>query len=146
MGRALRRHRSEGRSTDRIPFHALVHITTEDGKPAAPLARCTEIGLGGLRISAAEGLPPQTRVHISMRLSSGRLFTAAGHIAWSKQTIHPSLFGTPTGRDDDALFGIAFDNQSPEDLLPITGLFDARDRERQRARRIRRRNGLPTRT
>lgn len=44
---------------------------------------------------------------------------------------------------EDALFGIAFDNQSAEDLLPIPGLFDARDRERQRARRIRRRNGLP---
>lgn len=44
---------------------------------------------------------------------------------------------------EDALFWIAFDNQSAEDLLPIVGLFDAQDRERQRARRIRRRNGLP---
>ena len=71
---------------------------------------------------------------------------AAGHIAWSKQTTHPSLFGAPTGRDDDALLGIAFDNQSPEDLLPIAGLFDAGDLERQPARRIRRRNGLSVHT
>ena len=143
MTTAFRRHRSEGRGSDRIPFHALVHITTDDGKPAAPLARCTQIGLGGLRVYAAEGLPPRTRVRVSLRLAPGPLFTAEGHVAWSKQTIHPRLFGTPSERDDDALFGIAFDAPSPEVLLPIARLFDARDREKQRAHRIRRLHGLP---
>ena len=53
-------------------------------------------------------------------------------------TLRPSLFGTPTGRNDDASFGIAFDNISTEDLLPIARLLSARENERRHARRIRR--------
>jgi hypothetical protein len=88
-----------------------------------------------------ESLPHQSRVNISIRLSQGRLFMAAGHVAWSKQTIHWSPSGTPTGRDEDALLGIVFAEQPPQDLLPVARLFDPRARERQRARRTSRRNG-----
>lgn len=143
MGRALRRHRIDTRATARLPLAAPVHVTTEAGKAVAPLARCTEIGLGGLRITAAEGLAPGEAVHIALRLPSGRIFEIDGRVAWSRQTLHPALFGSPTGRDDDAHLGIAFAAVPEEALLPIARLFTARDRERQRARRIRRLHGLP---
>ena len=143
MGRALRRHRTDTRTSERLPLHAAVHLTTDDGKPVAPLARCTEIGLGGLRVSAAEGLAPGARVHVALRLPSGRAFEIEGRVAWSRQTLHPALFGSPRGRDDDADFGIAFDATTPEAMLPVARLFVARDRERQRARRLRRLHGLP---
>jgi hypothetical protein len=141
MGRALRQHRNDSRNASRLPLHASLFVTTLDGKPAAPLARCTDIGLGGLRVAAAEGLPPGTPVRITLRLPSGRIFTSLGHIAWLTQTLHPVLFGAPRGRDDDAIFGIAFDCASPSDLLPIARLFAARDQERARAHRIRRLRG-----
>ena len=143
MGRALRRHRTDTRTTPRLPLCAAVFVTTDDGKPVAPLARTTEIGLGGLRLTAAEGLAPGARVHVALRLPSGRIFEIDGRVAWSKQTLHPALFGTPTGRDDDADLGIAFDPTREEALLPIARLFVARDRERMRANRIRRIHGLP---
>jgi hypothetical protein len=141
MNRAFRPHRIDSRHTDRIPLHARLFLTTLDGKPAAPLARCTNIGLGGLRAAACEGLPPGTAVQIQLRLPTGRVFSSRGHIAWLKETLHPALFGAPRGKDDDATFGIAFDHVSNEDLLPIARLFAAREQERSRARRIRRRYG-----
>ncbi len=141
MGRAIRQQRNDTRQGERISLHAKLSLRTLDGKPTAPLSRCTNIGLGGLRVSAAEGLPPGTPVRIELLLPSRRIFASLGRIAWSKQTLHLSLFGLPRGRDDDAHFGIAFDGTSPESLIPIARLFSARDDERARARRIRRLRG-----
>lgn len=145
MRRALRRHRNDTRGTERLRLQAALRIVTLDGAPAAPLARCVEIGLGGLRAVAAKGLAPGERVHVAVRLPSGRVFEIDGRVAWSRQTLHPRLFGSPRGRDDDADFGIAFDVAAPEEMLPIARLFTTRDRERQRARRIGRLHGLPIR-
>lgn len=143
MPRALRSHRNPRRTAERIPLHARLQLRTVDGKPVAPLSRCTNIGLGGLRVSAAEGLAPGTPVQVSLKLPSGRLFETHGHVAWSRTTLHPSILGTPRGNDDDASFGIAFDDVSTQALLPIARLLVARDGERRRARRIRRLHGLP---
>ena len=54
MGRALRQHRTDTRASARLPLCAPVQLTTDEGKPVAPLSRCIEIGLGGLRIAAAQ--------------------------------------------------------------------------------------------
>ena len=143
MGRALRRHPNPSRDSARIPLYARIHVTTDDGKPAAPLARCTEIAMGGLRVSAAEGLPPGTPVQLALQLPSGRVFEASGSVVWSRQTLHPSMFGSSADHDDDAVFGIAFNATSPEALLPIAQLFAGLNRERAKARRIRRMRGLP---
>jgi hypothetical protein len=143
MPRAIRRHHTDTRATERLPLHAPLHVRTVDGKPAAPLARCTEIGLGGLRVSAAEGLAPGERVHVALRLPSGRIFAVDGVVAWSRQTLHLAIFGSPEGMDDDAAFGVAFAPNDADDLLPIARLFAARDGELRKARRIRRMHGLP---
>ncbi len=134
-----RRHK---RSGERIPLHAALHITTADGKPAAPLSRSTNIGLGGLCVTAAEGLALDTPVLLAMKLPSGRTFRARGRVAWLMTTLHHSLLSTPTGRDDDAIFGIAFDGTSTSSLLPIARLLAAREAERRRARRIQRIHSL----
>jgi hypothetical protein len=138
MHTSTRQRRNPGRSGERIPLYARLHLTTVDGKPVAPLGRCTNISLGGLRVTAAEGLPPGTVVQIEVRLPSGRVFRSRGRVAWLMTTLHPSLLSTPTGKDDDARFGIAFDDVSPQTLLPIARLLAARDAERRRAKRIRR--------
>lgn len=143
MGRALRGHRTDTRTSPRLPISAPIHVTAADGKPVAPLSRCTEIGLGGLRITAALGLLPGEPVHLVLRLPTGRLLEIDGRVAWSRQTLHPALFGSPTERDDDADLGIVFDSVSEEALLPIARLFAARDHERRRAQRLRRLLGLP---
>ena len=138
MHSTIRQKRNPGRGSERIPLHARLHLTTTDGKPVAPLGRCTNISLGGLRVIAAEGLPPGTVVEIELQLPSGRMFRSRGHVAWLLTTLHPALLGTPTGRDDDAKFGIAFEDVSTQTLLPIARLFAAREAERRRAHRIRR--------
>lgn len=143
MSAALRRHRRHTRDGDRVRVHAAIQLTTDDGKPAAPLARCVEIGMGGVRVSAADGLPPGTRVHVALRMPHGARIEIGGRVAWSRQTIHPALFGSPRGEDDDALFGVAFDVVHDDRLMPIARLFAARERELRRARRIRRLHGLP---
>jgi hypothetical protein len=116
-------------------------LTTLDGQPVAPFARCTDIGLGGLCASASEGCPPGTNLHLDLRLPSGGHFATRGQVAWIKQTLHPSILGSPRGSDDDAIFGIAFAPGSPQDFIPIARLFAARDHELARARRIRRLHG-----
>ena len=138
MHSTKRQRRNPGHGGERIPLYARLHLTTVDGKPVAPLGRCTNISLGGLRVTAAEGLPPGTVVQIELQLPSGRLFRSRGRVAWLMTTLHPSLLSTPTGRDDDARFGIAFDGVSTQTLLPIARLFAAREAERRRAQRIRR--------
>lgn len=143
MNIRTRQHRLPGRTGGRIRLRSRLQLTTLDEKPIAPLARCTNISLGGLRGTAAEGVPPGTVVRIELRLPSGRPFKALGRVVWLMTTLHPELLGTPTGRDDDACFGIAFDDVSTQSLLPVSCLFDARDAERHRARRIRRLHGLP---
>lgn len=143
MGTALRRHRSNTRAGDRLRVHAAIQLTTADGKPVAPLARCVEIGLGGLRVVGDEHLAPGTRVHVAVRLSHGIRVEVDGRVAWSRETLHPALFGAPGSRVDDAEFGIAFDAAPTERLLPIARLFAARDGEKRRARRLRRLHGLP---
>lgn len=142
MTRAIRQHRTNPRASERIPLFARLEITTLDGKPLAPLSRCTNIGIGGLRATAALGLTPGTAVHVAVELPTGRVFEGRGRVAWCRTTVHPALFGSPRGMDDDALFGIAFDDPSPDALLPIARLLVARQDERRRARRIRRRHGL----
>jgi hypothetical protein len=142
MAITTRHERSKERRGERIPLHSRLRLTTPDGKPVAPLARCTNIGLGGVRVTAAEGLAPLSVVDIELRLPSGRVFQARGHVAWLKLTLHPSLLGTPRGRDDDACFGIAFDEISTQSLMPIARLLVAREDERRRARRIRRIHSL----
>jgi len=137
-----RQKRISDRGAERIRLHARLHLTTLDGKPIAPLCRCTNISLGGLRVSAAEGVPPGTIVQVELQLPYGRCFRTRGRIAWLVRTLHPRLLGTPTGRDDDASFGIAFDDLTTESLLPIARLFVARDDERRRATRIRRLHNL----
>jgi hypothetical protein len=117
-------------------------LKTLDGKPVAPLSRCTNIGIGGLRGYAALGLTPGTHVLLAVELPSGRVFEGRGRIAWCKTTLHPAIFGSPRGKDDDALFGIAFDDLSPEHLLPVARLLVSRQDQLRRARRIRRRHGL----
>ena len=144
MGTGLRRHRIEPRHSERIRVHATIRLSTIDGLPLAPLARCTEIGLGGLRVRAAHAPAPGTSVRMTVQLPSGRRIELEGRVAWSRQTIHPAIFGAPRGYDDDADFGIAFAPTSAEQLLPIARLFTARDCERRRARRIGRLHGLPT--
>ena len=126
------------RSSERIPMHARLRLRTEDGTPTAPLARCTNVSLGGIRAIAAQGLSPGTRIQVDLQLPNGRHFHTQGRIAWLLTTLRPSLLSTPTGRDDDAVFGITFEDASPQDLLPIARLFAVREAERRRARRIRR--------
>lgn len=126
------------RGSERFPLHARLQLTSVDGKPVAPLSRCTDISLSGIRVSAAEGLAPGTMLLLSLELPSGRSFRGAGRVAWLITTLRPALLGTPTGRDDDAIFGIAFDGASTDDLLPIARLLVAREHERRRGRRIRR--------
>ncbi len=145
MARTIRQHRRSPRTSERVPLHARLQITSFDGKPIAPLSRCTKIGIGGLQGCAASGVPPGTRVLVAVQLPSGRVFEARGQVAWAKTTLHPALFGTPRGRDDDALFGIKFDDLSPDDLLPIARLLAARDRQLRRARQIRNLRPLPIR-
>jgi hypothetical protein len=143
MDLTTRQNRISNRGAERLRLHARLHLTTLDGKPIAPLSRCTNISLGGLRATAAEGVRPGTIVQIELQLPSGRSFRTRGRVAWLMTTLHPRLLSTPTGRDDDAKFGIAFDDVSTQDLLPIARLFVARDDERRRARRIRHLHNLP---
>jgi len=138
MKRTTRNTRTRSQREERIPLHARLQLRTLDGKPVAPLGRCTNISLGGLRVTAAEGVSPGTPVEIELKLPTGSTFHARGRVAWSMMTLHPSLFGSPTGRDDDARFGVAFDEESKRDLLPIARLLVARQDEKRRARRIRR--------
>ncbi len=138
MNRLTRQTRTRSRREERIPLHARLQLTTLDGKPVAPLGRCTNVSLGGLRVVAAEGLPPGTPVEIELRLPSGSVLHARGRVAWLMTTLHPALLNTPTGRDDDARFGLAFDDESKRELLPIARLLVVRQDERRRARRIRR--------
>ena len=142
MNRTAQQDRIPGRGGERIPLHARLQLTTLDGKPIAPLGRCINISLGGLRVAAAEGVPLGTAVQIELRLPSGRSFRSRGHVAWLMTTLHPRLLGTPTGRDDDASFGIAFDDVSTQTLLPIARMLVARDAERRRSRRILRLHNL----
>jgi hypothetical protein len=145
MSTAFRTQRIETRRSERIRVHASIQLSTTDGVPLAPLARCTEIGLGGVRVRTTRALAPGTSVRLSVRLPRGLRFEIAGRVAWSRQTIHPALFGAPGACDDDAEFGIAFAPTGAEQLLPIARLFAARDSERRRAHRIRRLHGLPIR-
>ncbi|HIF92096.1 MAG: PilZ domain-containing protein [Myxococcales bacterium] len=124
------------RASERFSLHARLQLTTLDGKPVAPLSRCRDISLSGIRVSAAEGLAPGTMLLLSLELPTGRTFRGTGRVAWLLTTLRPTLLGTPTGRDDDAIFGIAFDGTSTDELLPIARLLAAREHERRRARRI----------
>jgi len=146
MVQAIHVGKRSRRSGDRMPLHTRIVLSSEDG---ALLLRggavCTNIGLGGLCVRAAEALDPGTAVQVELRLLGGRVFTTRGRVCWSRVTLHPALLGTPKGTPDDACFGIRFDGASTQDLLPIARLMVAREDSRRRTRRIRRLHGLPAR-
>jgi hypothetical protein len=145
MSQATRPPPDVVRSGERIPCHGRLRVWTASGESLAPLGRCLDIGLGGLRGVASHGIAPGTVVALEVRLPTGRTFRSDGRVAWSKTTLHPALLGSPRGNGEDAIFGIAFERVSTEDLLPIARLLVARRDERRRARRIRRLHGLPIR-
>ena len=144
MGRAVSRQLIRpDRRADRIPVYVALRLRSSDTEQVVEHAYCRNIGLGGMRVEAPQALKPGTSVSVALTLPSGRQFACTGHVAWSKQTIHPSLFGSPEASDDDALFGISFDKVAPDRLLPIARLLSARDAERGRAHRLRRLHGWP---
>ena len=145
MGNGLRQTTGMRRRGERIPLVTRVEIRTADDVLFDGQACCTNIGLGGLRVTARRGLAPGTRVYASLRLPSGRCFDGEGRVAWLHTTVHPALLGAPRGSRDEACFGIAFDGLSTQHLLPIARLLVAREGERRRARRIRRLHCLPAR-
>lgn len=125
-----------------MPLFAPLRLTTLEGQSVAPLAYCTNIGMGGLRATAERGLVPGTAIQVAVELPSGRTFKARGVVAWCKTTLHPALFGSTERSDDDAVLGITFASMSMDDLLPIARLLAAREAERQRGRRLRRGSGI----
>lgn len=133
------------RGGDRVPLCARIVLTAEDGRLLLDGATCTNIGLGGLCVRAAQGIDPGTPLQLELRLFAGRSFQCRGHVCWSRVTLHPALLGTPKGTSEDASFGICFDGASTQDLLPIARLMVAREDSRRRARRIRRLHGFPAR-
>jgi hypothetical protein len=133
------------REGDRVSLSTRILLTGEDGVPLLEGAVCTNIGLGGVCVRAAQGIDPGTALRLELRLFGGRSFTCLGHVCWSRVTLHPALLGTPKGMPDDARFGICFDGASTQDLLPIARLLVAREDARRRARRIRRLHGFPAR-
>lgn len=133
------------RGGDRVPVSTRILLTGEDGTPLLDGAVCTNIGLGGVCVRAAQGIDPGTALRLEVRLFGGRSFTCRGHVCWSRVTLHPALLGTPKGMPDDARFGICFDGASTQDLLPIARLLVAREDARRRGRRIRRLHGFPAR-
>ena len=145
MAQAIRGITSSKRGGDRVPLHTRIALIGDDGQPLLDGAICTNIGLGGVCVRAAEGIDPGTRVQIELRLTDGRLFSSQGQVCWSKVTLYPALLTTPKGTPDDAWFGISFDGASTQDLLPIARLMVAREDSRRRARRIRRLHGVPAR-
>jgi len=142
MVQANRSPKTSKRSGDRMPLHTRIALTAEDGRSLLEgEAICTNIGLGGLCVRAAEGIEPGTAVRLEVRLAGGRTFATRGHVCWSRITLHPALLGTPKGRPDDACFGIRFDGVGAQEVLPIARLLVAREDARRRARRIRRLHG-----
>jgi hypothetical protein len=133
------------RGGDRVPLFTRIVLTADDGRPLLDGATCTNIGLGGLCVRAAEGIDPGTPIQLEIRLFGDRSFRCRGHVCWSRVTLHPALLGTPKGTPDDACFGICFDGASTQDLLPIARLMVAREDARRRGRRIHRLHGLPVR-
>ena len=146
MAFAIQEKTSSRRGGDRVPLSTRILIEGRDGSPLlVGHALCTNIGLGGLCVQAAEVLSPGTRVRIGLRLAGDREFTCEGTVCWSKITLHPALLGTPKGIPDDGCFGVRFDGASTQELLPIARLMVAREDARRRGRRIRRLHGLPAR-
>ena len=143
MAQATLGTRPSKRGGDRVSLFTRILLTGDDGRPLSGGAVCTNIGLGGLCVRAAEGIDPGTPLRLELRLFGGRSFTCLGHVCWSRVTLHPELFGTPKGTPEDASFGICFDGVSTQDLLPIARLMVAREDSHRRARRIRRLHGFP---
>lgn len=145
MAQATLGTRPSKRAGDRVSLFTPILLTGGDGKPLLDGAVCTNIGLGGLGVRAAEAIDPGAVVRLELRLFGGRSFSCLGHVCWSRVTLHPALFGTPKGTPDDASFGICFDGVSTQDLLPIARLMVAREDASRRGRRIRRLHGFPAR-
>lgn len=130
------------RSGDRVALFTRILLTGDDGRSLLEGAVCTNIGLGGVCVRAAEAIDPGTAVRVELRLVGGRSFSCLGRVCWSRVTLHPALFGTPKGTQDDASFGIRFDGVSTQELLPIARLMVAREDSSRRARRLRRLHGF----
>jgi len=145
MQQAILGTRPSKRGGDRISLSTPIRLTGDDGRSLLEGAVCTNIGLGGVCVLAAEALDPGTLVRLELRLVGGRSFSCHGHVCWSRVTLHPALFGTPKGNQDDARFGICFDAASTQDLLPIARLLVAREDSSRRARRLHRLHGFPVR-
>ena len=144
MAQANLETRPSNRSGDRVSLFTRILLTGRDGNSLLDGAFCTNIGLGGLCVRAAEAPDPGTPLGLELRLVGGRSFSCLGHVCWSRVTLHPELFGTPKGTPEDASFGICFDGVSTQDLLPIARLMVAREDAFRRARRIRRVHGFPS--
>ena len=141
MASALRIHCLDTRRSDRMPYHAGLSVVDASGCAVAPLAQCIDVGLGGLRVSAAAGPRPGTPVRVELPVRKGGLLTIAGRVAWSRETLHLPLFGAPRGSDDDALFGIAFMTNDPLELAPIARMLAVRAHQRVRVHRLQRTRG-----
>ena len=121
-----------------MAYRAGISVVDATGSSVAPLARCVELGMGGLRVVAAAGPGPGTPVRVELPLLTGNRLAIDGRVAWSRETLHLPLFGSPRGRYDDAVFGIAFTTNDPLDLAPIARLLAVRAHQRVRAGRLRR--------
>ena len=109
--------------TDRVSLRACLRVVSLDGLPLAPEAECREIGLTGLRATAAQGITPGTEVCVSIRLPTGPIFEMPGWVSGCCTTLHLAPFGSCRGCDDDATLEIEFTEQDPDQLWPIASLL-----------------------
>ena len=133
-------------AVERISLRTRMRIETLAGERLAPLAECREIGLSGLRATAAEGIPPGTEVHLQIDLPAGRRFETQGWVTGCCTTLHLAPFGSRRGFEDDATFEIEFSERDPETLWPIaTLLVNRRSAIRSHQRRATRPRPQPVR-
>lgn len=122
--RYRRRHRPI--ELERVSLRARLRIETLEGQLIATSAECVEIGLKGLRATAAQGIVPGTPVQLALKLPSGIPIEIGGRVSRCCTTLHLAPFGTPRGFEDDAMFEIEFDDCDSESLWPIAVMLTNR--------------------